>query len=99
LQELSVQFIFKRSVFRRLFHDRSVEISSPDLRYQAILSHDPDYFLVVHLDLSFSLQPHFDCPPAVFRLALVKDFFDQKIITIILVGFIRALQPLIVPAS
>jgi len=85
-------------MFRRLFHDRLVRILFSDFNAQPILPHNPAYFLMVHLYLFFPFQLHFDRPPAIFRFAFIEYFFDQKVIAMIFIFFIRMLEPPVISA-
>ncbi len=77
-------------MFCRLFHYRLVGIPSPDLGNEVILFHDPDYLFVVHDNLLFPFQPHFNLSPAVFGLALIKDFLDEQIVIAIFICLVSA---------
>ena len=99
LIEFPIQYILKCAMFGCFFHDSAIWIGAPNLRKQPILFHYPDYLLVIHHYFFILPQPHLYRPEAIFRFALLKQFFDYQVILIVFIFFIGRSQPAVVAAS
>jgi hypothetical protein len=99
LFKLSIQLIFECSMIGGFFHDRLVEIFSPDLGNKAVFFHYSDYLFMVHGKLLLPFQIHSYLAPTVFGLAFVENLFDQQVIRIVFIRLALLRYPLVVSAA
>jgi hypothetical protein len=76
------------------FHNVFIWIPPPYFSEQTIFFHNPDYFLVIHLDFEL----HLHRSPAIFAFTAVKYFFNEQVIIVIFFFFVRMFIPLVVSA-
>jgi len=83
LIECPLELVGECPVLQSFLHNRFVWVSSSYFGEKIVLSHDSLYFLVIHL-----WESHFDASPAIFSFAFIEDFFDEKVVRVVLVRFI-----------